>query len=67
MRSSIVRVSGLIDFVELNNQNVAFLGGEGVDLQVDYTMDVGEGTLRANLIGGYKIADEFQALPGDPV
>ncbi|MEE9330425.1 MAG: TonB-dependent receptor, partial [Parvularculaceae bacterium] len=59
--------SGLIDFVELNNQNVAFLGGEGVDLQVDYTMDVGEGTLRANLIGGYKIADEFQALPGDPV
>ena len=61
------RANGSIDFVELNNQNVSFLGGEGVDLQVDYTMDVGEGTLRGNLIGGYKIADEFQALPTDPV
>ncbi len=59
--------AGSIRSVELINQNVSFLGAEGIDLQLDYTRDVGEGALRAHLIGGYKIADEFQALPTNAV
>lgn len=66
--------SGLIDNIELTNQNVAFLGAEGIDFSVDYSFDaadVGMGDLGGefdlSVIGGYQIANEFQPLPGDPI
>jgi outer membrane receptor protein involved in Fe transport len=57
--------NGQIDNVELTNQNVAFLGSEGIDVEVDYSFDapgVIGGEFGLNIIGGYKISDEFQAL-----
>ena len=61
---------GPIDFVELNNQNVAFLGASGIDFQVDYSFDAAQigmgdfgGEFDFQLIGGYALSNEFQALP----
>ena len=61
---------GAIDYVELNNQNVAFLGASGIDFQVDYSFDAAQigmgdfgGEFDFQLIGGYALSNEFQALP----
>lgn len=61
---------GPIDFVELNNQNVAFLGASGIDFQVDYSFDAAQigmgdigGEFDFSLIGGYALSNEFQSLP----
>lgn len=66
--------AGLIDFVELTNANVAFLGVEGIDVEVDYQFDadqIGLGALGGefgfNIVGGYKLKSDFQALITDPV
>ncbi|MGB0907231.1 MAG: TonB-dependent receptor plug domain-containing protein [Maricaulaceae bacterium] len=57
--------SGIIDNVVLTNQNIAFLGTEGIDVEIDYQFDapmIG-GELGFNIYGGYKMSDESQALP----
>jgi len=61
--------NGQIDNVELTNQNVAFLGSEGIDFEIDYQFDadqIGLGALGGefgfNIISGLKLGDEFQAL-----
>ena len=51
----------------MNNQNLAFLGAEGIDLDTDYAMDIGEGTLGFRFIGTYRLGQDNQALPGDPI
>ncbi len=63
------RSNGQIDNVELTNQNVAFLGVEGIDLEIDYQFDADKiglggigGEFGLKLLGGLKLADEFQAL-----
>ena len=62
------RGTGSIEFVELNNQNLALLGAEGVDIDTDYSFDLGaNGTLGVRFIGTYRLGSDFQALPGDPV
>ena len=64
------QATGAIDFVELNNQNVAFLGASGIDFQVDYSFDAAQvgmgnfgGEFDFQLIGGYALSSEFQSLP----
>ena len=66
--------SGLIDNIELTNQNVAFLGAKGIDFQVDYSFDAAKvglselgGEFSLQVLGGYQIANEFQPLPGDDI
>jgi len=66
--------SGLIDNIVLTNQNISFLGAEGIDFQVDYSFDaakvgLGElgGEFALQLIGGYAIGNTFQPLPGDDI
>lgn len=63
-------VSGQIEFVSLNNQNLGALGTEGIDLDADYSFDAADiglgdiGSFGLRFIGNYRISDEFQALPG---
>ncbi len=62
------RSSGIIDFVELTNQNLSYANSQGIDLQIDYGWDLGEmGDLTFNLFGSYKISSEFQLFPSYPV
>ena len=67
------RPSGLINFISLTNQNVAFLGAQGIDVQVDYSIDAADlglgmgGEFDLQLIGSYAISNEFQGLSTLPI
>ena len=57
--------SEIIDASELN-ENVAAFKAKGIDIQVDWAIDAGPGTLGVNWIATHLMNWERQALPGDP-
>jgi outer membrane receptor protein involved in Fe transport len=57
--------SEIIDASELN-ENVAAFKAKGIDIQVDWAVEVGPGTLGVNWIATHLMNWERQALPGDP-
>lgn len=66
--------SGLINNIQLTNQNIAFLGAQGVDFQVDYKFDAEKigmggfgGEFDFQVIGSYALSNEGQGLPVLPV
>ena len=57
--------TGQIEFISLNQQNLALLTAEGIDLDVDYSYDTGDyGVFGVRFIGTYRLEDGFQPLPG---
>jgi iron complex outermembrane recepter protein len=62
------RAGGIIDFVELTDQNLSYAKSEGIDLRVEYGWDLGEmGDLTFDLFGSYKMSSEFQLFSNTPV
>ena len=52
-RSDAITLSGNIINVAGNNQNLAGAEVAGVDVQVNWSMDMGPGTIDASVVGGY--------------
>ncbi|MEM9839646.1 MAG: TonB-dependent receptor [Pseudomonadota bacterium] len=59
--------SGQIEFISLNNQNLALLTAEGIDLDADYGWETGYGDFNVRIVGTYRIEDGFQAFDGEPL
>ena len=66
--------SGQIEFIELNNQNLALLTAEGIDFDMDYAFDPADfgmsadiGTFNFRFVGTYRMEDGFQAFDGEPL
>ena len=51
-------------FVTATNQNLGNEHYRGIDLSMNYSMDVGPGTLSTSLLGSYNMKKFFDPLPG---
>lgn len=58
--------SEIIDASELN-ENLAAFEAAGIDIQIDWGLDVGPGTLGLSWIATHLTKWDRQALPGDPI
>jgi outer membrane receptor protein involved in Fe transport len=50
--------------VVATNVNLGKMHYEGVDLSMNYNMEIGDGQLSTNLIGTYMLTKEFDEIPG---
>ncbi|RDV25130.1 TonB-dependent receptor [Alteromonas aestuariivivens] len=60
--------TGLVLRIDALAINAAQFEAEGIDFAVDYSIDVGPGNLRANVIGSYSTKNEYTPfIGGEPV
>ncbi|MFQ3250051.1 MAG: iron complex outermembrane receptor protein [Glaciecola sp.] len=52
-------------FVQATSINLAGRAWEGIDLSVNHTYEIGEGTITTKVIGSYMMTKEYDAIPGD--
>jgi len=59
--------SGQIEFISLNNQNLALLTAEGIDIDTDYGFETDFGDISLRMVGTYRIEDGFRSFDGEPL
>ena len=58
--------SGQLDFVDARSLNLASITASGLDLQADYSFDLGAGSLDLQLLASWALENEKVAEPGQP-
>jgi len=62
------RPDGSIDFISLQDQNVASIEAQGIDIQASYAFDAGNfGDFNINYLGTYNLQNDFTAFEGADV